>query len=79
MHILAQYPDVQEKARKEVDEVLKGKPPTYKDLKELKYLGWVIKEVLRMFPPVSIVPPRRATKTVMLGDYKIPKGVSTWR
>jgi cytochrome P450 len=76
MHVLAEHQDIQEKVRKEIDEKLKGKPPTYQDLQKLEYLGWVIKEVLRMYPPVTFVPSRRATKNVVLGDYKIPKGVS---
>ena len=45
--------DVQVKVRKEVD-ALEGRPPTYEEIKEMKYLNNVIKETLRLHPPVPI-------------------------
>jgi cytochrome P450 len=42
--------------------------------KEISYLNYVIKESMRMFPPVAVIPLKRITKDVVLGGYKIPKG-----
>lgn len=43
------------KAQEEVDRVLKGRPPTYEDIKNLKFLTRCINESLRLYPhpPVS--------------------------
>jgi cytochrome P450 len=43
---------VQERLRIEISETLGGRLPTYEDVKNMKYLNWVIKEVLRVYPPV---------------------------
>jgi len=65
---LAQNPDVQEKLREEILETLKrhdGKI-TYDSLVEMEYLDKVIKETLRKYPVVSVLP-RKCTK-----DYTLP-------
>lgn len=43
------------KVQEEVDQVLKGRPPTYEDIKNLKFLTRCINESLRLYPhpPVS--------------------------
>nr|AGF69213.1 cytochrome P450 CYP6BW5v3 [Dendroctonus valens] len=65
---LAQHPDIQDKLRNEILEVLAkhdGKI-TYEAVMEMPYLEKVICEALRKFPPLPIIP-RRCTKT-----YKVP-------
>lgn len=49
---LAQRPDVYSKLQEEVAH-LKGRSPTYEDIKEMKYLNYTIKEALRLY---SVVP-----------------------
>lgn len=49
---IAKYPLVQERLRTEISETLGARFPTYEDVKNMKYLNWVIKEVLRVYPPV---------------------------
>ncbi|KAL6718555.1 hypothetical protein ACLMJK_004647 [Lecanora helva] len=49
--ILARRPDVWTKLRKEVDEV-GSQPPTFQQLKDMKYLRWVLNETLRLYPVV---------------------------
>lgn len=45
------------KAQEEVDRVLQGRPPTYDDIKDLKYLTRCINESLRLYPhpPVGCI------------------------
>ena len=75
LYCLARYPEHQEKVREEVRNVLMGREwLDYDDLKELKYTQWVIKEAMRLYPPVFQVY-RRTTEDIELNGYLIPKGV----
>lgn len=58
LYLLSRHPDVQKKLFQEIRGVIgydKEIPMTYKDLQELKYMECVIKESLRMYPPVPII------------------------
>lgn len=50
---LSHRPDIQSKVRREISP-LGNRAPTYEELKGLTYLNYVIKEVLRLHPPVPI-------------------------
>ncbi|MDQ2583582.1 cytochrome P450 [Saccharothrix yanglingensis] len=81
LHLMAHHRDVQARARDEVDRVLGGRPPGAADLDRLTYTTWVLKEAMRLYPPVpSIV--RRAVDEAEIGGYRIPAGsdvfVSPW-
>eukprot|EP01080_Neovahlkampfia_damariscottae_P006781 gene6781-10945_t len=72
MILLAQHPEVQEKARKEVLEVLGDKKCDYESCSKLKYLSMIIKESMRLYSPV-VSANRITTKEVILGGYTLPK------
>jgi len=72
-YCLAQNPQVEVKLLQEVDS-LNGQLPSPEELdQKLPYLNNVIKEVLRLYPPVPFVV-RNATADEILAGYKIPKG-----
>jgi len=73
--MLAKHKDIQNKLRKEIQQVLKDNNGeiSNENLLKMEYLQCVIKETMRRYSPVSQVPARRATKDVQLGDYFIPK------
>ena len=50
--LLAQHPAVMEKLMEELDSLLQGEPPEKEQLSQLSYLDWVIKESMRILPPV---------------------------
>ncbi|KAL9642647.1 hypothetical protein ABK040_009726 [Willaertia magna] len=53
---LAKHPEIQEKARMEVDKVLEnGRKPNYDDYGNLNYINAIIAETLRYHPPVAVV------------------------
>ncbi|OZJ06196.1 hypothetical protein BZG36_00973 [Bifiguratus adelaidae] len=81
--MLALHPEVQDKARLEVltalGEISEERPwdyqPTIKDIQTLPYLNCVIKEILRLYPPLTMLPMRVAAKDIDLQDgYVIPEG-----
>ncbi|XP_076457274.1 uncharacterized protein LOC143291308 isoform X2 [Babylonia areolata] len=72
---LATRPDVQAKARQEVMSHLppSGQPITLKDLDQMPYVNCVVKEVMRLYPPVPTVM-RIARRDMMMCGYQIPQG-----
>lgn len=48
------YPSVQEKARREVDQVVGSRRPQFEDQASLPYVSALIKEVLRWAPPAPL-------------------------
>ncbi|KAG2387386.1 hypothetical protein C9374_001718 [Naegleria lovaniensis] len=73
---LSKRPEVQKKAREEVDTILgKGtnaRAPDYNDYPIMNYVNAVIMEALRLHPPVTNVF-RVAKKTTTIGNITIPK------
>ncbi len=72
--ILASHPEVADKARQEVDEVLQGRAPDVADLARLPFLGQFIKETLRLYSPAPGVFMRSASCDVQIGEWLVPKG-----
>ncbi len=68
-YLLAQNPAVTEKLAAEIDQVLAGRTPTAADTARLPYTEMVIKESMRVRPPVwavgrqSIAPPSKSAAT----------------
>jgi cytochrome P450 len=74
MHELGRHPDVVAKLHEEQDRVLGDKPPDIEKLeREMPYLGMVLDEVLRLYPPAWIGP-RRVIRDFEFGGYTVPKG-----
>lgn len=54
VHCLGKYPDVQRRLREEIEEALEGKEePTYEVAMNLKYMDRVVRETMRLLPPVT--------------------------
>ncbi|MEU9338880.1 cytochrome P450 [Streptomyces sp. NPDC048290] len=73
--LLASHPDVQQRVRAEVDQVLAGRPCTAADLSALTYTRHVVTETLRLYPPLFFLT-RTAREDVELGGFRIPAGSS---
>ncbi|KAI8890613.1 cytochrome P450 [Backusella circina FSU 941] len=76
--VLCHYPDVQEKAQKELDNFmeLNNRIPTFSDRNELPYVISVIKESMRYKPTTPYGAVHSASKDIIVDDYLIPAGTS---
>ncbi len=70
-HELARHPEVEARLAAELDEVLGNRPPQVEDLPRLIYTEKVIKEALRLYPPVWAFV-REATAPFEIGGYCLP-------
>jgi cytochrome P450/NADPH-cytochrome P450 reductase len=75
-YVLATRPDVEERLIAEIDSITGGDPDydlQYDDLMALTYTTQVIKETMRIYPPMPVTI-RRSLKEGTLGRYRIRRG-----
>jgi cytochrome P450 len=73
LFLLAQHPAVMRDLMDELDGVLGGKPPDAEQLARLPFLANVIKESMRVLPPVPYTV-RATTKYLNMGPHRVPTG-----
>uniref|UniRef100_A0A1B0AEJ9 Cytochrome P450 n=1 Tax=Glossina pallidipes TaxID=7398 RepID=A0A1B0AEJ9_GLOPL len=64
---LAQYPDIQERCYQEIANFTDFENLTVFDFNNMEYLGCVIKEALRMYPPAPFIQRRCTNETILNG------------
>jgi cytochrome P450 len=69
--LLGQNREVEEKLIEELRRVLGGRVPTPADLPQLVYTDMVLRESMRLYPPVWVIG-RRALSPFRLGEYELP-------
>ncbi|SFB25354.1 Cytochrome P450 [Amycolatopsis marina] len=73
LHLLDRHPGVARRLRAEAVDVLGDRLPEFADLRRLTYTGMVVQEVLRLYPPVWLLP-RVALADDEIGGYHVPAG-----
>ncbi|CAN7992022.1 unnamed protein product [Ixodes pacificus] len=76
VHLLGNHPEAQAKVHDEIDSVFgndRERPVTTDDIRNLKYLECVLKETLRLYPPIPLIA-RKIDEDVVIGKHTIPKG-----
>lgn len=68
---ISKFPEVQRKLNEEIEQVIGNGEVTFKVINELKYLDLVIKETMRLYPPVPIIA-RRLFEEVEFEDFVAP-------
>ncbi|KAK7866651.1 hypothetical protein R5R35_000268 [Gryllus longicercus] len=77
LFLLGCNPECQEKAVAELRDIFgdSRRPPTLRDLSEMRYLERCIKEALRLYPPVPMVA-RHLNEDARIGEYTVPAGTT---
>lgn len=73
LYELARHPEIQEKARRHIGEVLSKHEGqfTYESLNDMKYLQQIIDEILRMYPPIPVI------NRICVKDYQLRDSEAT--
>ncbi|XP_067120777.1 uncharacterized protein [Centruroides vittatus] len=75
LYNLGLYPDIQERAYEELYTIFgddRERPITCDDLRDMKYIECVIKETLRLYPPVPVIS-RWHSEEFKIGETTVPK------
>lgn len=73
LHLLAHHPDIQKRLYEEVKNMNSFEDLDLMNFSNLKYTGQVIKESMRMYPPIWNVV-RKAKSKDIIGDFEIEEG-----
>ncbi|EMA46199.1 cytochrome P450 [Halobiforma nitratireducens] len=74
-YLLSKNPRVEQRLVEELEDVLDSEPPTMDDLPALTYTEKVIKESMRLYPPVPGIV-REPVKPDIIGGYEISPGAT---
>lgn len=72
-YLLARHPDVASRVREEVGAVVGDDRPAASHLDSLSTTARVVRESMRLYPPVHTLP-RRTNREVVVGGYRLPAG-----
>jgi len=72
---MLQNPEIYRRMRREIDEVLGGRPVEMKDLCEMPYLDAVLHEGLRYQPAGPFAGPRVVKRPIRIGGFRVEPGV----
>ncbi|OZM71923.1 cytochrome P450 [Amycolatopsis antarctica] len=73
LYLVGRHPEVAARLREEAATVLGDRPPEFADLRRLSYTGMVVQEVMRMYPPVWLLP-RIALAEDEVAGFHVPAG-----
>lgn len=68
LYLLDQHPEIQRRAREEIESVLSDRDPKYADVEQLPFIRAIVDETLRLYPPVH------AFSREALGPDTLPTG-----
>ena len=72
-YLLARHPEVAGKVQSEIDQVVGGRVAGENDVRSLVYTEAVMKEVLRLYPPLWLAG-REAQQDLALGSFRVAAG-----
>jgi cytochrome P450 len=72
-YLLSHYPEARQRLELEIEQAFAGALPSVEMLMGLRYLDQVIKEAMRLFPPVGLIP-RQVVKDFAYRGLALPAG-----
>ncbi|MEU9302427.1 cytochrome P450 [Streptomyces sp. NPDC048269] len=75
--LLSGAPEARARLTEELDRVLGGRLPTYEDYDRLPWTRQVVKEALRIYPPIWLIS-AVATQGASIGGRPVPAGTAVW-
>ncbi|MGW5344564.1 cytochrome P450 [Streptomyces sp. HUAS TT3] len=75
--LLSAAPAARDRLAEELDRVLGGRLPAYEDYERLAWTRQVVKEALRMYPPVWLIS-AVAGDAASIGGRSVPAGTAVW-
>lgn len=72
-YLLAKHPEVTERFHRELERVLGGRRPTHADVEALELTNRIVKEAMRLYPPVWGIG-RETLQDMTIRGFSIPKG-----
>ncbi|MFD7162435.1 cytochrome P450 [Streptomyces violascens] len=76
-HLLARAPEARARLEAELQDVLAGRPPAIDDYERLTWTQQIVKEAMRLYPPVWLIP-AVAREGATLGGARVPAGTIVW-
>ena len=76
-YFLSQHPEVDAKMHEEFEAVLGDRLPEADDVALMPYTAAVLKEVMRLYPPVWVLA-RQTFEDIELGGHHVPAGTELW-
>ncbi|MFJ8311017.1 MULTISPECIES: cytochrome P450 [unclassified Streptomyces] len=77
VYLLSRAPEARARLEAELEHVLAGRPPTIDDYERLTWTQQIVKEAMRLYPPVWLIP-AVAREGATLGGTRIPAGTIVW-
>jgi cytochrome P450 len=71
LYLLGSHPEIMDRAQDEVDVLLGERAPTVEHVTQLSYLDQVVKESLRLYPPIH-VGNRMTPREIQVESYTVP-------
>ena len=73
---LAKQPEIQERLYREIKSIVEeGRHPTWEDLQNMKLVRNCVKETMRLYQPVGVLP-RVLREDAVISGYQVPAQVS---
>jgi cytochrome P450 len=76
-YLLALHPEIEARWHAELDEVLGGRPPVFADIPRLPYTQQILRESMRLYPPVWING-RQAVEEDVVEGRRVTPGMMLW-
>jgi cytochrome P450 len=76
-HLLGEHPEVEARLHAEIDANPEVLAPTLQQMEALPYTNMVIREAMRLYPPVWVVS-RKTIESDQLGGYTVPPGTDVF-